>query len=254
MKHNHSTADFVRLCRHVATFNHRGDFGLFPEAFRDNFAPKRLSSYLTKSKTFAMNKVECPSTLLVYQERHDSNITVMGAIDGSMIRYAWSLEPVTDANLRSLSDPCRPPSELPAAFYLQYSSSTLVSHRPLIFQAEFEELVAQPCYYCGKATEPGRHYNGLDRIDTQVLAALCQPKHCSNTVIAGGLAKTLARSWVHVPGQRGSKSRASTGPGFSTARVASTRPVRIAADACCWRRCGCTTRSLLFQRVEHVTP
>jgi len=186
MKHNHSTADFVRLCRHVATFNHRGDFGLFPEAFRDNFAPKRLSSYLTKSKTFAMNKVECPSTLLVYQERHDSNITVMGAIDGSMIRYAWSLEPVTDANLRSLSDPCRPPSELPAAFYLQYSSSTLVSHRPLIFQTEFEELVAQPCYYCGKATEPGRHYNGLDRIDTQVLAALSQPKPCSNTVIAGG--------------------------------------------------------------------
>ena len=33
--------------------------------------------------------------------------------------------------------------------------------------AAFAALVAQPCHYCGKPAAPGRHYNGLDRLDTQ---------------------------------------------------------------------------------------
>jgi hypothetical protein len=35
MKHDYSSRDFVQICRHVATFNDRGQFGLFPESFRN---------------------------------------------------------------------------------------------------------------------------------------------------------------------------------------------------------------------------
>lgn len=35
MKHDYSSRDFVQICRHVATFNARGNFGLFPESFRN---------------------------------------------------------------------------------------------------------------------------------------------------------------------------------------------------------------------------
>ncbi|EKX55273.1 hypothetical protein GUITHDRAFT_99054 [Guillardia theta CCMP2712] len=90
MKHNHSQEDFVAICKHVATANGLGDFGRYPEAFRDNFMPKRLSGYLTKSKTYALS------------------------------------------------------------------------------QEDFQAIVAKPCHYCGKETIPGKHYNGLDRVVTQV--------------------------------------------------------------------------------------
>jgi hypothetical protein len=32
----------------------------------------------------------------------------------------------------------------------------------------FQELVRRPCYFCGKASDPPRHYNGLDRLDSTV--------------------------------------------------------------------------------------
>ncbi|KAK3245635.1 hypothetical protein CYMTET_44804 [Cymbomonas tetramitiformis] len=34
--------------------------------------------------------------------------------------------------------------------------------------AEFNDIVARPCYYCGKKSDPPRHYNGLDRVDTTI--------------------------------------------------------------------------------------
>ena len=35
-------------------------------------------------------------------------------------------------------------------------------------QEDFQAIVAKPCHYCGKETIPGKHYNGLDRVVTQV--------------------------------------------------------------------------------------
>lgn len=32
--------------------------------------------------------------------------------------------------------------------------------------AEFDEIVSGPCHYCGKASNPPFHYNGLDRLDS----------------------------------------------------------------------------------------
>uniref|UniRef100_A0A7S2QFJ7 Uncharacterized protein n=1 Tax=Zooxanthella nutricula TaxID=1333877 RepID=A0A7S2QFJ7_9DINO len=34
--------------------------------------------------------------------------------------------------------------------------------------AEFKAIVEQPCHYCGKAPEKGKHYNGLDRVENSV--------------------------------------------------------------------------------------
>lgn len=31
---------------------------------------------------------------------------------------------------------------------------------------EFTEIVSMPCYFCGKKSDPPRHYNGLDRLDS----------------------------------------------------------------------------------------
>jgi len=33
---------------------------------------------------------------------------------------------------------------------------------------QFNKIVEQPCHYCGKKHEKGKHYNGLDRLDNSV--------------------------------------------------------------------------------------
>jgi hypothetical protein len=49
MKHDYSSQDFVRICRHVASFNRLGDYGLFPSAFR-NASSRRGRRYSTAPK------------------------------------------------------------------------------------------------------------------------------------------------------------------------------------------------------------
>eukprot|EP00971_Amphidinium_carterae_P233448 4633199-Amphidinium_carterae.1 len=33
---------------------------------------------------------------------------------------------------------------------------------------QFKEIVSKPCHYCGKESDPPRHYNGLDRLDNSL--------------------------------------------------------------------------------------
>eukprot|EP00470_Lotharella_oceanica_P015830 CAMPEP_0170183674 /NCGR_PEP_ID=MMETSP0040_2-20121228/31400_1 /TAXON_ID=641309 /ORGANISM="Lotharella oceanica, Strain CCMP622" /LENGTH=153 /DNA_ID=CAMNT_0010429493 /DNA_START=95 /DNA_END=556 /DNA_ORIENTATION=+ len=88
MKHAYSPDNFVRMCRHIATHRGMGEFGCFPESFRNNISKRNRSSYVTTSKTHSLTNVQ------------------------------------------------------------------------------FEEIVRQPCYYCGKEHRPPIHYNGLDRLDS----------------------------------------------------------------------------------------
>mmetsp|Transcript_21674 Transcript_21674/g.42090 ORF Transcript_21674/g.42090 Transcript_21674/m.42090 type:complete len:259 (+) Transcript_21674:3-779(+) len=46
------------------------------------------------------------------------------------------------------------------------SSYVTTSKTHSLTNAQFEEIVKQPCYYCGKEHRPPLHYNGLDRLDS----------------------------------------------------------------------------------------
>lgn len=45
---------------------------------------------------------------------------------------------------------------------------TVASKTHCLSNADFARIVAQPCHYCGKATDPPKHYNGLDRLDNSL--------------------------------------------------------------------------------------
>eukprot|EP01062_Namystynia_karyoxenos_P014163 TRINITY_DN15101_c0_g1_i1.p1 TRINITY_DN15101_c0_g1~~TRINITY_DN15101_c0_g1_i1.p1 ORF type:complete len:451 (+),score=102.98 TRINITY_DN15101_c0_g1_i1:84-1355(+) len=95
IKGSHTVQAIREICRHIATHQRLGEFGRFPQRFRDNISRKCRSGYLSDSKTFSLSN------------------------------------------------------------------------------EQFNELVAQPCYYCGKAPRKGAdpkdcHYNGLDRLDSSV--------------------------------------------------------------------------------------
>jgi hypothetical protein len=47
------------------------------------------------------------------------------------------------------------------------SSSTHNKTHALSNEA-FNEIVSRPCHYCGKQSDPPRHHNGLDRLDSSV--------------------------------------------------------------------------------------
>lgn len=36
-----------------------------------------------------------------------------------------------------------------------------------ISNEEFNSIVAEPCFYCGKSSDPPHHFNGLDRLDSR---------------------------------------------------------------------------------------
>mmetsp|Transcript_133769 Transcript_133769/g.286081 ORF Transcript_133769/g.286081 Transcript_133769/m.286081 type:complete len:450 (-) Transcript_133769:278-1627(-) len=42
---------------------------------------------------------------------------------------------------------------------------TVASKTHSLSNADFNRIVAQPCHYCGKRSDPPQHYNGLDRLD-----------------------------------------------------------------------------------------
>ena len=48
------------------------------------------------------------------------------------------------------------------------SSYTSESKTHALTNEQFDAIVAQPCYYCGKKSDPPTHYNGLDRLDSTV--------------------------------------------------------------------------------------
>ena len=50
--------------------------------------------------------------------------------------------------------------------YISASSTHSKTHS--LTNEQFNAIVSQPCRYCGKASDPPRHYNGLDRIDNSV--------------------------------------------------------------------------------------
>jgi len=48
-------------------------------------------------------------------------------------------------------------------------SAYLADHKThALTNAQFNKMVEQPCHYCGKQHEKGKHYNGLDRLDNSV--------------------------------------------------------------------------------------
>jgi hypothetical protein len=49
--------------------------------------------------------------------------------------------------------------------YITASSTHTKTHA--LSNEAFARLVAQPCRYCGKASDPPRHHNGLDRLDSE---------------------------------------------------------------------------------------
>lgn len=50
--------------------------------------------------------------------------------------------------------------------YISESSTHTKTHA--LSNDAFSRLVAMPCHYCGKQSDPPRHHNGLDRIDSDV--------------------------------------------------------------------------------------
>jgi len=54
MKGARGLQSFVEMCMHISTHKGRGNFGLFPERFRNNISKRNRSSYLTDTKTFSL--------------------------------------------------------------------------------------------------------------------------------------------------------------------------------------------------------
>ena len=50
--------------------------------------------------------------------------------------------------------------------YVTQSSTHTKTHA--LSNAAFAAIVARPCHYCGKRSDPPRHHNGLDRLDSSV--------------------------------------------------------------------------------------
>jgi hypothetical protein len=51
MKGARRVGSFVKACRHIATSNGLGDYGSYPERFRNNTSKRSRSSYITASST-----------------------------------------------------------------------------------------------------------------------------------------------------------------------------------------------------------
>ena len=51
MKGARRIASFVQACRHIATFQGLGNYGLYPHCFRNNTSKRSRSSYITSSST-----------------------------------------------------------------------------------------------------------------------------------------------------------------------------------------------------------
>lgn len=49
--------------------------------------------------------------------------------------------------------------------YITQSSTHTKTHA--LTNQQFAEIVSGPCHYCGKVADPPRHYNGLDRLDSE---------------------------------------------------------------------------------------
>lgn len=50
----------------------------------------------------------------------------------------------------------------------QKSKGTVGSKTHSLTNAEFNSIVEGPCHFCGKESDPPRHYNGLDRLDNSL--------------------------------------------------------------------------------------
>eukprot|EP00928_Gymnodinium_smaydae_P030789 TRINITY_DN22789_c0_g5_i1.p1 TRINITY_DN22789_c0_g5~~TRINITY_DN22789_c0_g5_i1.p1 ORF type:complete len:427 (-),score=38.02 TRINITY_DN22789_c0_g5_i1:265-1545(-) len=48
------------------------------------------------------------------------------------------------------------------------SKGTIASKTHNLTNAEFNSIVSGPCHFCGKESDPPRHYNGLDRLDNSL--------------------------------------------------------------------------------------
>jgi len=54
MKTYHSRKTFIKICKHITTQQRRGNYGKYPECFRNNISKKNRSSYITASKTHSL--------------------------------------------------------------------------------------------------------------------------------------------------------------------------------------------------------
>ena len=59
MKNNTSVSKFIKICKHISTFNNFGNFGLYPEEFDDSTSKKYFNQYLKRSTTnFKLTKLQ----------------------------------------------------------------------------------------------------------------------------------------------------------------------------------------------------
>merc|ERR1712176_1340156 len=92
----HTVGDSMKIACTIATHHGLGDFGSFPECFRNNVSKRNRSSYL-----------------------------------GDTARKS--------------------------------TKGTVASKTHSLSNEEFNKIVSNPCYFCGKASDPPNHHNGLDR-------------------------------------------------------------------------------------------
>mmetsp|Transcript_31693 Transcript_31693/g.74026 ORF Transcript_31693/g.74026 Transcript_31693/m.74026 type:complete len:490 (-) Transcript_31693:174-1643(-) len=99
----HTLEEAAEICKTIATQRGLGDYGRFPNRFRDNISKRSRSAYI--------------------------------------------------------GDTAR---QTPKAI------GTSASKTHCLTNEEFKKIVAMPCHYCGKASDPPRHHNGLDRLDNSL--------------------------------------------------------------------------------------
>lgn len=97
----HTLQQAFKICCTIATHRCLGDFGSFPECFRNNISRRSRSCYLGDTARKSVNGTAASKT-------------------------------------HSLSN------------------------------KEFNQIVSKPCHFCGKASDPPHHYNGLDRLDNSL--------------------------------------------------------------------------------------
>lgn len=92
----------------------------------------------------------------------------------NMLKHTHTLEEVRElcrhiATHRGLGEFGRFPTIFVDNTSKRSRASYIADHKThALTNEQFNKIVEQPCHYCGKQLEPGKHYNGLDRLDNHV--------------------------------------------------------------------------------------
>ena len=70
MKNNYTEDKFLKLSKHIATFNGFGEYGLFPEMFDNAKTKKKYKNYCKNLKTKKCELTECEFNELLSKNCH----------------------------------------------------------------------------------------------------------------------------------------------------------------------------------------